>query len=55
MKIALLVGFTSPTGGGWVWTTTRERDISPGYETREEALENRPDGYRHMNDGWERI
>lgn len=53
-KIALLIPFTG-TYSGWIWQNSQEQDISVEYNTREEALINRPTGYRCLNDGWQEI
>jgi len=57
MKIALLIGFWFPaTGkGGYVWQSPNEKDLSPEFGTREQALANRPKGYNHLDDGWNKI
>jgi hypothetical protein len=54
MKIALLIPFTG-SREGWQWQDARENDISREYATKEEALSNRPEGYKCLNDGWEEI
>ena len=53
-RIALLIPFTG-SKQGYVWQNAKEQDISPEYDTRAEALANRPDGYKHLNDAWEEI
>jgi hypothetical protein len=56
MKIALLVPWWVPGTDtkGWNWETPNEKTIST-HASREDALKNRPDGYRHLDDGWNAI
>ena len=50
-RIALLIPFTG-SKQGYVWQNAKEQDISPEYDTKEEALANRPDGCKCLDDGW---
>jgi len=54
--IALLVPWWIPgtEEKGWSWETASEKEIS-AHATREDALKNRPTGYRHLDDGWNAI
>lgn len=53
-RIALLIPFTG-SKQGYVWQNTKEQDISPEYDTKEEALRAWPRGYKCLNDAWELI
>jgi len=56
-KIALLIPWWKPGTDeeGYVWETPSERKLSGSFETREQALANRPAGYACMDDGWHQI
>ena len=54
MRKALLIPFTGAKEG-YVWQNTKEQDISPEYDTKEQALANRPDGYKCLDDGWQEV
>jgi hypothetical protein len=56
MKIALLVPWWVPGTDtkGWNWETPNEKTIS-AHASREDALKNRPTGYKHLDDGWKQI
>jgi hypothetical protein len=56
MKKALLIPFLTITGReGWQWVSPCEKDLSPEFDTRDEALSNRPEGFLSLDDGWQKI
>jgi hypothetical protein len=54
--IALLIPWWVPGTDtkGWNWETPNEKTIST-HASREDAIANKPDGYRHLDDGWNAI
>jgi len=60
MRTALLIPFSyidGPEKGreGYIWQSPNEKDLSREYDTRDQALDNRPSGYKHLDDGWNGI
>jgi hypothetical protein len=48
---ALLIPFTKFNGeDGFAWETPNEKKLSDDFRTREQALQNRPEGYRYYDD-----
>lgn len=56
-KIALLIPAHNTITDKWfyVWETPSERTISKEYDSRQEAINNRPEGYIYKDDGWNNI
>ena len=55
-KIALLISCKLASGEWkYLWDSPQEIALSGFYDTKEEALVNRPAGYKCLNDGWQEI
>lgn len=39
----------------WVWEDDKEKDLTQSFESKEEAIKNRPEGYLYLDDGYHEI